>query len=189
MALLGFISVILLGVLCILFRFITITIPPDWGCSLLDMWVKCRFGPKQAFRLFIWRLSECDSRMLRIVIFLAYMVCTIILHLSCVAWLFAPFTFRAAMVIKPASLGFIRALPHRCRGFLGAAVSLGYVGLGFLFFSWVVGFSFMSLLSFKVLCVFCVRLGFFRVLFLGGSRGGDQVPVVVPGCGQSLGLS
>src|SRR5258707_11964918 len=115
MALPGYISVMLLGALCILFKFVTITIPPDQGCSLLNMWVKCRFGPKWAFKLLIWRLSECDSKMLRTAIFFASMVHTIIFHLSCIAGLFAPFTFRAAMVMKPAFLGFAGAPPHRQR--------------------------------------------------------------------------
>src|SRR5258707_6541400 len=123
------------GILCILFRFVTITIPPDWGCSLLDIWVKCRFGLKCMFRLFIWVSSECDSRMLRTAMFFVSMVHTIHFHLSCVAGLFAPFTFRAAMVINPAFLGFTGAPPHNHRGFLGGAVFAGCVGLFFLIFS------------------------------------------------------
>src|SRR5258708_29696156 len=99
----------LLGILCILFRFVTITIPPDWGCSLLDIWVKFRFGLKCTFRLFIWVSSECDSRMLRTVMFFVSMMCTICFHLLCVAGMFAPFTFSAALSINPAFLGFTGA--------------------------------------------------------------------------------
>src|SRR5260221_10658090 len=62
------------------------------GCSLLNMWVKRRLGPKWAFRLLIWWSLECDSKTLRTVILFVSMMHIIIFHLLHVAGLFAPFT-------------------------------------------------------------------------------------------------
>ena len=89
--------------------------------------------------------------------FFVSMVCTICFHLLCVAGLFAPFTFRAAMAINPAFLGFTGALPHSRRGFLGGAVFTGCVGLFFRSFLglWVSHLCLYSLSGFHA----CLALG------------------------------
>src|SRR5258708_7569943 len=151
MALPAFISTMLLGGLCILFRFVTIMIPPEWAWSLSCVCMKLRFGPNCEFSLSIWGLSECDLRTHSMVSLLANMVCIIAFHLSCVAELLAPFTFRVAIVMNPIFGGFFGEPPHRCRGFLGAGVWYSWVlcinGVGWSLFDL---FSLISVFQFSL---------------------------------------
>ena len=59
------------------------------------------------FSFMIWSLSECDSDTHRIAIFFESIQRIMVFHLSRVAMLFAPLTFRAAIIIDPASRGVV----------------------------------------------------------------------------------
>ena len=57
------------------------------------------------FSFMIWSLSECDSDTHRIAIFFESIQRIMVFHLSWVAMLFVPLTFRAVIIIDPASGG------------------------------------------------------------------------------------
>src|SRR5260370_9135302 len=103
----------------VLFLFVTMTIPPEWVCSLLWVCVNLKFGPYWAFRVWIWELSKWDSSIHRMAMLLECMVHIIPFHLSCVEYLLAPLMFRVAIVMEAALGGGCREPPHRYRGFLG----------------------------------------------------------------------
>src|SRR5258708_9885027 len=99
------------GVQFILFLLVTITMPFDLGFNVSYKCKKWRLGEYCEFRFLICLLSKCDSKMLSTAIFFDSMVLIMVFHLSLVAMLFAPLTFRAANMIEPAEVGFGGYLP------------------------------------------------------------------------------